>query len=146
MKNNKDTKAARTPLVEGKSTEKQVRKPLHRQNVYVAKEKPGFRRRSVNYDPVRIQSFLDAGWTIVQGQDQIDDDKPLQSASQMGGVVKKVANRSPDAPVRYQILMEIPEELYQEDQREKQKIVDEREAMYNPRKRSGELYGEGSLS
>ncbi len=145
MTKEQNTKVKRAPITDNSGATKTKRVPLSKQNAYNIQERPGYRRRGVNDDPMRIQAFLDAGWTIVHDKNQIDDDNPLQSSSQMGSVVRKVANRSPDAPIKYQILMEIPEELYQEDQLLKAEQADALEQQYDPKKRKGVEYGSGSI-
>lgn len=62
----------------------------------------------------------------------------------MGSVVRRVVNRDPAATAQTAVLMEIPLEYYLEDQAEKQRAVDEREAAYNPEilnKGDPHLYG-----
>jgi hypothetical protein len=93
------------------------RVPLHRQNIIHADTKAGFVRRMVNDTDDRIERFKKAGWTEVENA-QIGDPHAGDPSSLGSASVKSVG-----AGMKA-ILMEIPEEFYQEDQKDKGKKVD----------------------
>ena len=116
------------------------RVPLHKRNTIKSESKPGFVRRLVNDTPGRIQAFLDAGYTIVQDGTEVGDYTTGQtsvgtaSTRQVGGGVQGV-------------LMEIPEEYYNEDQKDKQRQVDKTEHAILPEEKDmdGNMYGSVSI-
>lgn len=116
-----------------------ARVPLHRQNIIKAGTREGYVRRLVNDVDDRIERFKLAGWQPVEGESIGDphagDASSLGSAStkSVGGGVKAM-------------LMEIPRDLYEEDQRDKLKKVDTlEEAMESDikNKLGGSAIGEG---
>ena len=110
--------------------------PLHRRRVLEAAANPGFKRRWVNEELGAIDAYRDAGWVPVVGDEDISD-KRAQTESTVGSVVRRVVNKDPNASAKTAILMEIPEDLYAEDQAAKQKEVDRVEASYDPKKFEG---------
>lgn len=117
------------------------RVPLHKRNTIKSEGRPGFVRRIVNNTPGRIQAFLDAGYEVVTDGTEVGDpatglSKGTSSAStrQVGGGIEGV-------------LMEIPVELYNEDQAEKQDLVDRTEQAILPDEEDmqGKMYGSVSI-
>ena len=92
------------------SPDKQVRKrvPLGTRNILTAPKKSGFVRRFVNDKGDRIESFKAAGWDAVEDV-QVGDDK-IGKASSMGSMTNPHVGGGQRA-----VLMEIPEDLYNED-------------------------------
>jgi hypothetical protein len=84
------------------------RVPLGSRNILTAPKKKGFVRRFVNDKGDRVQAFKDAGWTPVE--DTPVGDPKLGRASSIGSLT----NPSVGAGQRA-ILMEIPEQYYEED-------------------------------
>lgn len=121
MTENKESRAANRP----------TRTPLHKQSALTAEPRPGYVRRWVNDVVGRIDAYKKAGWIPVVGS---SENTSSTAESQLGSVVTKVVNKDHNAPSHNAILMEIPEEWYKEDQQEKQRMVDETEASYNPEK------------
>jgi len=78
-------------------------------------KREGYRRRVVNdvKDGARVQMFLDAGWRFVEGATTSADGEAGR-ASQMGSAVRRSVGEGTHA-----YLMEIPEELYMQDQKKK---------------------------
>ena len=109
------------------------RVPLHKQQLFVAEERKGYKRRYVNDLPGRIDAFKQAGWTIVEDvTNSIKTHEGLaQVESTVGSQVRRVTNRDPNAPSRYSVLMEIPTEWYEADKKEQQKLIDEKEATFD---------------
>lgn len=119
------------------------RTPLHKQRALSATHRDGYVRRWVNESVDRIESFTRAGWTPVVGDENTSDVR-AQSESQLGSVVRKVVNKDPHASNRTAILMEIPRDIYDADQADKQVENDRIEASYDPKKQAqpGADYGE----
>lgn len=120
-------------------SERAERIPLHRQNIIKSKDRPGYVRRLVNDTDDRIERFKLAGWTPVE--DEAVGDPHAGDASSIGSVVTKSVGQGMQA-----VLMEIPTDIYRQDQKDKQKRVDAlEEAMENDiRGKLGDSgYGEG---
>ena len=88
--------------------------PLGTRNILTASKRPGYARRFVNDKGDRIQAFKDAGWTAVETDEQVGDDKAGRATS-----VGSSANPSVGGGQRA-VLMEIPEEFHDEDNKSKQ--------------------------
>jgi hypothetical protein len=129
-----------TRPTEGQSrAERPKRVPLHRQNIISASTKEGYVRRMVNDTDDRIERFKKAGWTPVEGE-QIGDPHAADPSS-MGSMSTKSVGAGMKA-----VLMEIPEEHYNEDQNDKQQKVNAlEEAMEQDikNKLGGSAIGEG---
>lgn len=119
------------------------RTPLHKQKAVAAEHREGYVRRYVNESYGRIEAFRAAGWVPVVGAENNTSDKKAQTESQLASVVRKVVNRDPNASNHTAILMEIPVELYEKDQEDKQRENDRIEASYDPKqqKQGGADYG-----
>lgn len=93
------------------SPDKQVRKriPLGTRNILTAPKNPGFVRRFVNDKGDRVENFKAAGWNAVDEDVQVGDPK-IGRVSAMGSLVTPDVGGGQRA-----ILMEIPEDLYNED-------------------------------
>ena len=98
-----DSKAKQTTQASRK------RIPLGTRNILTAPKKNGFVRRFVNDKGDRIQMFKDAGWEVVTGAGEAGDDK-LGRATSMGSGTNPHVGGGQRA-----ILMEIPEEIYEQD-------------------------------
>ena len=96
-------------MVEKKTEQVRKRVPLGTRNILTAPKKNGFVRRFVNDKGDRIQMFKDAGWEIVTGAGEAGDDK-LGRATSMGSGTNPHVGGGQRA-----ILMELPEEIYNED-------------------------------
>lgn len=102
-------------------TTRQKRVPMHERMPLSADSRPGFSRRVVNDVPGRVDRLKLAGWTVVEDGTKIGDTYAGQ-ASGVGSQATKPVGRGING-----ILMEIPEELYAEDQATKQQKVNEDE-------------------
>lgn len=128
-----------------KAKNRPQRTPLNRKHVLAAKSRPGFHRCYVNEEPGNVEAYLAAGYTIVEGEENALKDKGVQDTSQLGSAVRHTVNRNPNASSRTAILMEIPQEWFDEDQAAKQKELDIQEMTWNPdevQKWNPALYGE----
>ena len=113
---------------------RQQRKTLNQEKALEANQRPGFHRRMVTDSPGRIDSFIRRGWTPVKGKSQMTYTGQIQNASQMGSVVTQPVNPSFGAKLGAMgILMEIPEEIFQEDQAKKAEDQLNTEAQIDPR-------------
>lgn len=82
--------------------------PLGSRNILTAPRKVGFVRRFVNDKGDRVQAFKDAGWSIVE-ETPVGDPKAGRAST-----IGSLTNPSVGAGQRA-LLMEIPENYYQED-------------------------------
>lgn len=121
------------------SNDKQPRKriPLGTRNILTAPKKSGFVRRFVNDKGDRIESFKDAGWNAVDENIQVGDPK-AGKASSMGSLVNPSVGSGQHA-----VLMELPEELYNEDRVASQAKIT---AVENEIKRNLKQPGQDGLS
>ncbi len=94
------------------------RVPLGARNILTAGARPGYRRRFVNDVGDRVAMFKDAGWKPVL-KESVGDDRAGKATS-MGSSVNPSVGGGQRA-----ILMEIPEELYLEDEKVKQDKIDQ---------------------
>ncbi len=90
----------------------------------VRNKQPGFEYRFVNVVSDRVQRFMDAGYELVS-QDEAGaiGDTRVDTSSGTSHIVEKGVGLGQKA-----VLMKIPSEFYEEDQKAKQKRVDEIEA------------------
>ena len=132
-----------------KPTNRPKRVPLsaQRQNLLKSEPRKGFVQRWVNTEDGRVESFKLAGWTPADGSAD-NNHRRAQDGSNVGSIAEKVVNRDPNAAYKTAVLMEIPEELYREDQLAKYKKIDDAEKAFDPAKQSqdGADYGEMKLS
>lgn len=95
--------------------------PIHQRNIMTTDQRDGYARRWVNDVDGRPEMFEDAGYAKVVKPTKVGD--PMAgAASQLDSVVRKPVGGGINA-----VLMEIPVELYEEDQRSKEHALKERE-------------------
>lgn len=117
-----------------RETSKVERVPVHRQKSMITYKRDGYTVRMVNDTPGRIDTFLKAGWKIVEdssGKYTTYNQGMSQMDSPMGSAITQIVNKGIDAPCRVAVLMEIPTEWYEADQAEKQKEINEIEATFD---------------
>lgn len=132
----KPVKKARTKRPPaGSPSNRKKRIPLHFRNTIKSKSKPGFVQRVVNDVDDRIEMFKEAGWRPVSDGREIGDAQ-LGVSSRIGAAASKPVGNG----VRG-VLMEIPEEYYNEDQAYKQARVDATEKALMPEDMSEDHYG-----
>uniref|UniRef100_A0A6M3JRF4 C2H2-type domain-containing protein n=1 Tax=viral metagenome TaxID=1070528 RepID=A0A6M3JRF4_9ZZZZ len=94
-----------------------------------AREIPGKKTRWMNDNwrkyPTRIQDALDGGYGFVSRGGQIIGDGPVDGNTDLGSRVSKVVGSNSDGTPITSYLMAIDNDLYEEDQAEKQKGVNE---------------------
>ena len=97
-----------------------------------------FEYRVFNDDPLkqgRIQMAKEAGWEVVTGENDLGV-STADTAGRLGsGVTRPVGNGVTG------VLMRKPRDWYEEDQNEKQKLVDETEAVIRRNMNEGNKYG-----
>lgn len=120
------------------------RASLHRRDKLVAPEKAGFRRRFVNED--NIERLKSLGWELSVGNAELHAQTAgtgdlIESSS--GSVIRRIVNKRVDAQAKYAYLMEIPDELYAENQAEKAEFHNEQMRQLDPKNfGSKDVYGE----
>ncbi len=95
-----------------------LRRTSGSRNVLAYPSRPGFKRRVVNDAPGRIKQFQDNGWEIVHG-DETGGELTAKDSKKPGAAVTKVVGARDDGPITG-VLMEIPEEIFNEDKQVKQ--------------------------
>jgi len=116
---------------------RRVRSPIDgRRNILTVKGlAPGMVGRWVDNTPERVDQLLDRGYEVVREKVQVGD-MSADNGSQMGSAITKRTGGGKES-----ILMQIPEEWYNADQLEKQKIVDEREKATISGEKASNYYG-----
>lgn len=139
--NKEDIKVTETGNGQVKKVQLRKRIPLGTRNILTAPNKPGFVRRFVNDTGDRIETFKAAGWNVADDVNQVGDEK-LGRASMMGSSANPHVGGGQRA-----VLMEIPEEYYNEDKARAQAEITKVE---NEIKRNSKTPGkdglEGSVS
>lgn len=106
-------------------TERVRRTPINgtRNRLNVRGKEPGFVYRIVNDTDDRVQTFIDMGYEIVNDTSVTVGDKRIANPTQEGSPLKVSVGQGVQAYVMRQ-----RQDWYDEDQRAKQKLVDELEA------------------
>ena len=117
---------------------RRTRSPVDgRRNILTVKGlAPGMVGRWVDNDPDRVAALMEQGYEPVRHAVQVGDTS-IDNGSQLGATVTKRVGGGKEA-----ILMQIPKEWFDADQKAKQKIVNDREAaIYGLGKEAGNTYG-----
>ncbi len=102
-------------------------------------KRPGFVRRIVKDTPGRIKKFEKYGYTIVKDETKIGDGKAGDKSQLGSAVTVELGRRSQMTGV----LMEIPQEIYDEIQDEKQEYNDQQiQSLYDEEIPKENIYGE----
>ena len=123
------------------------RVPLHEQRrnrLTISDRDPNYVYRIVNDIDNRINNFSLAGWEVVEHSTSVGDDGVQNNNVSLGSGARITVGNNTKA-----ILMRIPKSLYDEDQKIKQREIDEKEmAMKRNIKKSGDegTYGEIEIS
>lgn len=122
-------------IKDARPTRGKDRVPMHMRNVMATEQREGFVRRFFNDVEYRIAAALDAGWQFVHkdGHETIGDASGTQEGGDIGSKVSRPVGGGIVA-----FLMEIPEELFAEDQLAKQRLVNATEADMLPEPAKGE--------
>lgn len=116
---------------DSRAKQRPERIPLAKQRIIGFDQRDGYVRRFVNDVPGRIASFIRAGWTIVSENGDKSHDGLAHVETQLGSAVQRVVNKGINAEARVAILMEIPKDLFDEDQAAKQDAIDKKEASFD---------------
>lgn len=101
------------------------RTPLMKQKRVGFKCPEGWTARLVNDSPGRINQFLDAGWELVEDESLLDTDNRMQlSKGTVGTHASAIVNTRPDAKTTLAYWMIIPTAIYEQDQKEKERLID----------------------
>lgn len=122
------------------------RQPLvHRQKLNVRNKEDGYHYRIVNAnldsDPDRVQDFIDAGWELVPKSHTEVGDKRVDNPSALGSVSQVSVGQGTKA-----VVMRIRKDWYEQDQSEKQKLVDGQEQTMKGDARKAADYGNLNVS
>ena len=130
-----------------KNRPKRVPIAEQQRTVLASATRAGYVRRWVNEDPDRIEKFKLAGWTPVDGKAD-NNQRQAQDGTNIGSTARRLVNRDRAATTSHAILMEIPQEFYDEDQVAKANVIDQAELAFDPTKRSqdGADYGEMKIN
>ena len=122
-------------IKDARPTRGRDRVPMHMRNVMATEQRAGYVRRFFNDVEYRIAAALDAGWEFVHkdGHETIGDASGTQEGGDIGSKVSRPVGGGIVA-----FLMEIPEELFAEDQLAKQRLVNATEADMLPEPAKGE--------
>ncbi len=107
---------------------RESRKPLHTRSKLKFPDRPGYVRRVFNDQDARIQEAKEAGWTEVVDDKIAGGDSSSTASKQVGTVVRR-----PVGGGIHGVLMEIPVEIYTEDDGEKQKRIMNVEKALSPK-------------
>lgn len=139
-----EIKPSPAPMMRDRDEIKQNRPkrvPIHEQrNQLTTTHKEGFVRRWVNDIPNRIDKFLRAGYAVVTDKNVIVGDDNSNMA--LGTGARKNVGRTRHGDGTQAVLMEIPKELYDEDQRAKAAIVDAADQAMKRGKVENDFYGD----
>jgi len=94
-------------------------------------QREGFVRRWINDKPGRLDDAVKAGYEFVSDPNaelKIGDGNDIAQVAGIGTVVSRTVGQHEDGRQMRAYLMEIENDLYQEDQSEKQGMLDEKEA------------------
>lgn len=104
-----------------------TRTPIHQRNkITVANQDPNKKIRWVRDEDDRIEIFKEAGYTLAKPT-KVGDNR-ADASSQLGSVVERPAGGG-----KRLVLMEIDRDLYEQDQRDKEKELRRIEADLNPK-------------
>lgn len=120
------------------------RTPLHKQRILIAEPRAGYQQRWVVEKPGRVEAFQRAGWSTVHKSIDEFRDERIQNPSQMGSIARVVVNQNSRDLPQTAVLMEVPQEIYDEDQLDKRQLIRDREAAIDPKnhqRKDGAFYG-----
>ena len=120
------------------------RVPIHEQRDQMSTDqRPGFVRRWVNDVPGRVEKFLRGGYEVVRDDEvKVGDGGVTDSNIALGTGARKNVGRTRSEDNTQAVLMEIPKELYEEDQKAKQAVVDATDKVLKRNIRENDFYGD----
>lgn len=136
----KAKKGASKPKRSNHPENRPKRQPLATRNILKAPKREGFVRRFVNDVEDRVEVFEEAGYEIVREPTQIGDER-AGTETQLGSPVRKSVGGGVAA-----VLMEIPEEYYNEDIAAREAKTKDMEASMKQGARKEGFYGETKIT
>lgn len=129
-----DTHKSVTPSITSSIVTPSTRVPMWKQKQTNRNERPGFVRRTVNELGDRIEKLLLAGWTIAEkSADGLV--RKTHDAHDGSSVPRMVVNKRLGAPCETGIIMECPEDIFNEDLEMKTKMHNDKiKVMTDPSK------------
>lgn len=125
---------------EDRAVARPERVSLSKQKVMSAPERKGFKRRWIN-EGVRVDMFLRAGWTLVEGDNSVTHQDLGTVEGQPGSYICRAVNKNaPEAPTHRQYLVEIPIEWYDENKADYYANLDAKERSFDKTK-NPHMYG-----
>ena len=133
-----------TPMMRDRAeiqTSRPKRVPIHEQRDQLSTDqKQGFVRRWVNDIPGRVEKFIKAGYAVVTDKDVAVGDTNDNKA--LGTGARKNVGRTRQGDGTQAVLMEIPKDYYDEDQKAKAEIVNASERAMKRGKDENDFYGD----
>lgn len=128
-------------MAQDRVSKRPERIPVHERSVISFKDQdPKYTYRLVNDKEDRVQIFKDAGYELVQSPERVGEVRAGEASPLGSSVTKSVGNGVTG------VLMRIPKELYDEDQRSKlQKLKDTENALKNKTANAGDGFYGGKL-
>jgi hypothetical protein len=136
MSNQKDTQVAKAPV--GRVRRKSL---TNKGKLSVALKDENYEYRFVNDDGDNVADKIAAGWDPVLRSETVVGDSRVDSAASEGSIQQISVGQGKKA-----ILMKIQKDWYDDDQLEKQKLIDKTEAATKADALSGSDYGKVEIS
>lgn len=125
-----DTKVKQPEKVEKKGRKERVPLGILRTKLR-ADQREGFSRRWINDKPGRLDDAVAAGYGFVADPEddlKVGDGSDVAQVAGVGTVISRTVGVHEDGRPMRAYLMEIEKDLYDEDQAEKQRLLDEKES------------------
>ncbi len=140
-----ETTMAKEPMMRDRkelTAQRPKRVPIHEQRDQMStNQREGFVRRWVNDIPGRVEKFLRGGYEVVRDDEvQVGDGENNNIA--LGTGARKNVGRTRAEENTQAVLMEIPKDLYEEDQKAKQAAVDATDKVLKRNIRDNDFYGD----
>ena len=141
------TTMAKEPMMRDRkeiTSKRPKRVPIHDQrNQMTTDQREGFVRRWVNDIPGRIEKFLLAGYEVAKGDEiKVGEDGVTSNNIALGTGARKNVGRTRTGEGTQAVLMEIPKEMYEEDQKAKQTTLEATDKVLKRNIRENDFYGD----
>lgn len=119
-----------------------TRTPVGRRNILSVKgQEPGYVYRIINDEDDRVEMFKEAGWEVVLNSDVSVGDKRVTQTSAVGSAATMSVGGGKKG-----VVVRIKQEWYDEDQKAKQRQIDELEGTLRRDAENGADYGKFSIN
>lgn len=123
-------------LESGRAKNRPTRRDFSRKDILgTPPPRVGFIRRLVNEETGRIEMMLKYGWTFVDKIEKNRDVRLHDNNASIDTVERRHVNSGRDARAHTAVWMEIPEDIYNEAQAQKQEYIDKIQASVDPKHR-----------